>query len=306
MQQALDGDTGDAQAAGANVQGTHQDGAAAIEEVLGAQDLLAKILQNEPVSSSASGVARAWRQAFHRSASPQMVPPNVMRAFLLRVVEEITGALECCELREQGVECVACNDEPDRLSQTACLGCGAPIRIRNLSDGQNEAWIGFIREQDYEGFDAWLPLNNYLDPDQAKPNPPFEDHPGQEVVTTWTKDYGAWFSSPYAVVSHTAVVSHPAPGLISHVHRLRRTGLLPHVHGPRLCRCPDGCFHEVFGETDYCDFCSAGDDCECAGGDEELDRPCCAGPDDDVPDDAGEWPWPWASRAARGAYSAQR
>ena len=58
---------------------------------------------------------------------------------------------------------------------------------------------------------------------------------------------------------------------------------------------------------DYCDFCSAEDDCECAGEDAGLDRPCCAGSDDDEPDDAGEgWPWPWASRAARGAYSAQR
>ena len=75
----------------------------------------------------------------------------------------------------------------------------------------------------------------------------------------------------------------------------------------RLCMCPLGCFHEVFGEEVFCDFCNAEDECECAGEDAGLDRPCCAGSDDDEPDDAGEgWPWPWASRAARGAYSAQR
>ena len=60
---------------------------------------------------------------------------------------------------------------------------------------------------------------------------------------------------------------------------------------PRLCMCPLVCFHEVFGEEDFCDFCNAdpSDECECAGEDcGPLDRRCCVGSDDDEPDDAGE------------------
>ena len=62
----------------------------------------------------------------------------------------------------------------------------------------------------------------------------------------------------------------------------------------RLCMCPLHCFHEVFGEEDFCDFCNAGaawmadGECECVGENTGLDRPCCVGSDDDDPDDAGE------------------
>ena len=36
---------------------------------------------------------------------------------------------------------------------------------------------------------------------------------------------------------------------------------------PRLCTCLLICFHEVFGEGNFCDFCNAdaSDECECAG-----------------------------------------
>ena len=63
---------------------------------------------------------------------------------------------------------------------------------------------------------------------------------------------------------------------------------------PRLCKCPLHCFHEVFGNEDFCDFCNAGaawvagGECECVGEDMGLDRPCCAGSDDDDSDDAGD------------------
>ena len=36
---------------------------------------------------------------------------------------------------------------------------------------------------------------------------------------------------------------------------------------PKMCMCPLICFHEVFGEDNFCDFCNADavDECECAG-----------------------------------------
>ena len=63
---------------------------------------------------------------------------------------------------------------------------------------------------------------------------------------------------------------------------------------PRLCRCSLHCFHEVFGDEDFCDFCNAGaawvagGECECAGEDMGLNRPCCAGSDGGDSDDDGE------------------
>ena len=60
---------------------------------------------------------------------------------------------------------------------------------------------------------------------------------------------------------------------------------------PRLCMCPLICFHEVFGEGNFCDFCNAdaSDECECAGEYRgPLNRRCCTGSDDSEPDDAGK------------------
>ena len=55
---------------------------------------------------------------------------------------------------------------------------------------------------------------------------------------------------------------------------------------PRMC--PLVCYHEVFGEDNFCDFCNAdaADECECAGEYRgPLNRRCCAGSDDSEPDD---------------------
>ena len=70
----------------------------------------------------------------------------------------------------------------------------------------------------------------------------------------------------------------------------------PHVAAatPRMCMCLLICFHEVFGEENFCDFCNAdaSDECECASehcvGSDDSVRRCCVGSDDSEPDDADE------------------
>ena len=74
--------------------------------------------------------------------------------------------------------------QPEWLWQARCLCCGAPVRIRNLSDRQSDRWCEFFSSSDlydYEGFDAWLPLDNYRVPKQAVPVG--GDHFGRGVMT---------------------------------------------------------------------------------------------------------------------------
>ena len=53
---------------------------------------------------------------------------------------------------------------------------------------------------------------------------------------------------------------------------------------PRLCMCPLVCYKQVFGESDFCDFCTVDStdyECECVGDVGVDGRGCCAGSDDD-------------------------
>ena len=52
--------------------------------------------------------------------------------------------------------------------------------------------------------------------------------------------------------------------------------------------CPLVCFHQVFGDEQFCDFCNEDDECECAGEDVGMDRLCCVNYYDDEPEDASE------------------
>ena len=56
----------------------------------------------------------------------------------------------------------------------------------------------------------------------------------------------------------------------------------------RLCMCPLVCYHQVFGDEQFCDFCNEDDECECAGEDVGMDRLCCVDDYDDEPGDASE------------------
>ena len=150
------------------------------EEVLANPDCLGLIMRyatEYPMGGTAKVccVAKAWRRA--SQLLPQ--PPG-----LQRVVLDVIGALESASIEERGVECMACDAEPEpyrgkpaaRVTAASCRSCGAPIRLAGLNERQDGRWCDFMGSPtpsgmcaNYEEFDAWLLWDMYEHPDQAVP-----------------------------------------------------------------------------------------------------------------------------------------
>lgn len=120
--------------------------------VLDDPNLLHLIVQHLVLfSRHTSCVSTVWRQASH-----YFVAPGVQQ-----LVHGLTLALEASSVAERGLECVACSVAPEALHQSGCLGCGAPLVIRGLSDRQQDRWAELYRDEDGEDFSTWLLFDNY-------------------------------------------------------------------------------------------------------------------------------------------------
>ena len=132
--------------------------AAAYSAVLDDPNLLQLIVQHLVLfSRHTSCVSTVWRQASHH-----FVAPGVQQ-----LVRSITLALEASSVAERGVECVACSVTPEAVHQWGCLGCGAPLVIRGLSDRQQDRWGELYRDESGEDFDTWLLFDNYYSHGQS-------------------------------------------------------------------------------------------------------------------------------------------
>ena len=169
----------------AGIEGEAQTGSMTLYEVvLTNPDCLGLIVQyatEYPMGSTAKVhcVAKAWRRASRLLPQP---------LGLQRVVLDVIRALESASIEERGVECMACDSEPELYQgkpAASCRCCGAPIRLAGLNDRQDGRWCDFMGHStpslrirtaplsgiytDYEEFDAWLLWDMYEHPDQAVP-----------------------------------------------------------------------------------------------------------------------------------------
>ena len=126
--------------------------AAAYSAVLDDPNLLHLIVQHLVLfSRHTSCVSAVWRQASHYFVAPG----------IHQLVHSLTLALEASSVEERGLACVACSDTPEAPHHLGCLGCGAPLWIRGLSDRQQDRWAELYRDEDGEDFDTWLLFDNY-------------------------------------------------------------------------------------------------------------------------------------------------
>lgn len=135
--------------------------------------LIVRYATEYPMGSTAKVycVAKAWRRASRLLPQP---------LGLQRVVLDVIRALESASIEERGVECMACDSEPELYQgkpAASCRCCGAPIRLAGLNDRQDGRWCDFMGRDsmgwwtysNYEEFDAWLLWDMYEHPDQAVP-----------------------------------------------------------------------------------------------------------------------------------------
>ena len=126
--------------------------AAAYSAVLDDPNLLHLIVQHLVLfSRHTSCVSAVWRQASHYFVAPG----------IHQLVHSLTLALEASSVEERGLACVACSVTPEAPHHLGCLGCGAPLWIRGLSDRQQDRWAELYRDEDGEDFDTWLLFDNY-------------------------------------------------------------------------------------------------------------------------------------------------
>lgn len=95
-------------------------------------------------------VSRLWLQV-----SLSIIPLAVRH-----LVRDITSAFAASSIEERGAECIACEAQPDHVRQASCSSCGALVVICGLLPHQQSRWDEFYADADYEGFDAWLLLDN--------------------------------------------------------------------------------------------------------------------------------------------------
>ena len=142
--------------------------------------LIERYATEYPMGSTAnvSCVAKAWRRASRLLPQPPV---------LQRMVLDVIRALESASIEERGVECMACDSEPELYQGTpaaSCRCCGAPIRLAGLNDRQDGRWCDFMGHNMPSLRVRTAPLSGmYTDPKEVPSRLVWDmyEHPDQAV-----------------------------------------------------------------------------------------------------------------------------